>query len=376
MYGADIILLEILKNLDKSKYKPYVILPCNGPLVEELKKQNVEVNIVEYPILRRKYFNIRGLYLYSTEFLPKARSLVEFCREKNIQLVHSNTSAVLEGAYIWRKLNIKHIWHLHEMIEKPKIVYTALAKIISKNCDKVLTVSYSVKDHWLKSKQFKENQIVVIHNGIDLKRFNPECETEYLRREFNIGKDDKVVGVIGRINAIKGQEVFIKAMEKVFSNNKNVKALIIGGPFEGQEWRVERLIELINKSKFKDKFVLSDFRSDNANIQNLLDVAVLSSVAHDSFPTVVLEAMACKKPVVAFKCGGVVEMIENNKSGYIVEQGHIDELAINIARLLEDDKLSATMGNQGYLKVHERFSSSNFVLKVDELYSSLLKGDK
>jgi glycosyltransferase involved in cell wall biosynthesis len=376
LYGADVILLELVKNLDKSKFKPYVILPCDGPLILELKKLGIEVQVLDYPVLRRQYFNPKGLINYIFQMKKAIKELESFCRFKNIDIIHTNTAAILEGGILYRKLKIKHLWHLHEMLDKPKILYKFLSYFIPAHCTKVLAVSNSVKDHWNKSKRFYdykkgEHKIIVVHNGIDLEKFNPQNECEYLRKEFNLEVEHKVVGMIGRVNAIKGQDVFIEAMEKVMENISEVKALLVGGVFKGQEWRMEALKERISKSKYKDNFIVCDYRKDSPNLHCIIDVFALPSISFDSFPTTVLEAMASAKPIVAFKSGGVVEMVKEGENGFFADFGDSEDLAKKILLLLQDEALRNSFGKESNRIMLENFSVSSFVSKVEEVYLNL-----
>ena len=69
MYGADKVMLDLIKRLDKSKYTPFVILPTSGVLVDALKDAGVSVTVMPYPIMRRKYFNSKGVIQYGINFL-------------------------------------------------------------------------------------------------------------------------------------------------------------------------------------------------------------------------------------------------------------------------------------------------------------------
>lgn len=82
MYGADKVMLDLIKNLDKTKYNPYVILPEDGILVEALRAIDVKVSIVPYPILRRKYFNIRGVLKYIIEYFKYSKQLVKLAKKR------------------------------------------------------------------------------------------------------------------------------------------------------------------------------------------------------------------------------------------------------------------------------------------------------
>jgi glycosyltransferase involved in cell wall biosynthesis len=380
LYGADVILLELVKNLDKSGFKPYVILPGEGPLIIELEKLGIEVKVLDYPVLRRQYFNPKGLINYIFQMKKAIKELESFCKVKNIDIIHTNTAAILEGGILYKrlkvKLKIKHLWHIHEMLDKPKVLYKFLSYFISTHCTKVLAVSNSVKNHWDKSKQFNcynkdEDKIIVIHNGIDLEKFNPQNDYQYLIKEFNLNENDRVVGMIGRVNAIKGQEVFVEAMEKVMEATSGVKALLVGGVFNGQEWRMDALKGRVSKSKYKDSFIICDYRKDSPNIHCLIDVFVLPSISFDSFPTTVLEAMASAKPIVAFKSGGVVEMVKEGENGFFADFGDSEDLAKKILSLLQDEVLQRDFGKESNRIMIENFSVSSFVKKVEELYLNL-----
>ena len=96
LYGADKILLELVSLLDKKMFTPIVVLPEEGRLCDKLKKNGVEVHIIPYPILRRKYFTPKGVIQYVINYRKYSKELVSFCNKNDINIVHVNTSAVLE----------------------------------------------------------------------------------------------------------------------------------------------------------------------------------------------------------------------------------------------------------------------------------------
>ena len=104
MYRSDKVMFDLICNLDKSKYEPYVILPNDGYLVEALRQENIKVEIIPYPIIRRKYFNIKGILSYCINYQKYSRQLTVVAKREHIDIIHNNTSTVLEGCYISRKL--------------------------------------------------------------------------------------------------------------------------------------------------------------------------------------------------------------------------------------------------------------------------------
>lgn len=370
LYGADIVLMELLKNLDKNRFKPYVVLPCDGPLVQKLKKNNIEVEVINYPILRRKYFNPIGIVKYIKDYIIYSNKLIKIAKEKNIDIIHTNTAAVLEGIYVKRKLKLKQIWHIHEIIIKPKFVNKILSYLISRNSDEVVTVSNAVKRHLLETGYFKNDSIRVIYNGIDNNIFNLKNDTTYLKEEFNIPENSIVVGMIGRVNAWKGQKDFLEAMDVVLEGKKNVYAMLVGGVFEGEEWRIEDLKIKISLMKNKDKVIFSNYRSDTKNIHALYDIFVLPSTNPDPLPTVVLEAMASSTPIVGYKHGGICEMVKERYNGILAEVGNVNELASKIDYLVQNKELREKYSINSLTRQNEQFSMVSYINNFEKLYSN------
>ncbi|MDU7363122.1 glycosyltransferase family 4 protein [Clostridium sp.] len=372
LYGADKVLLELLKNIDKSKYKPYVVLPCDGILVNELKKNKIDVTVIKYPILRRKYFNIMGLIKYIKDYIKYSIKLKKFAKEKEIDLIHTNTAAVLEGILLKYILKIPQIWHIHEIIVNPKIMHKVISFLIAKNSDEVVTVSNAVANHLNLTGYFKKN-INVIYNGVDNNIFNPRNETDYLKKEFNISDKEIIVGMIGRVNSWKGQNDFIKALDIVIDKHKNVRGILVGGVFDGEEWRMEELESNIGNLRNKERVIISDYRSDTANVHNLFDIFVLPSINPDPLPTVVLEAMATAKPIIGYEHGGVCEMVINNFNGYFAKVRDIDDLSCKICKLIEEKNTRMKFSENSLIRQMEEFSLKSYVRNFEKIYDKYYK---
>lgn len=370
LYGADIILLTLLKGLDKTKYKPIVVLPTDGPLVKELNKINIEVHIEEYPVLRRKYFSLKGIVQYIAKYVSSCKRIISIVGKENIDIVHANTIAVLEGIYISKKLNIPLIWHVHEILERPKVIYKITSAIMGIFATKIIAVSNAVKEHLLNSGYINEEKIQVIYNGVNVERFNPQNDGSKLRQELNIPNEAFIIGMIGRVNAIKGQEEFVKIVSSLISKYNNVYGVIVGDAFLGQEWRVQKLKDMIDELGYGDRLQYLGYRADTNILHCMFDVYILPSVSADSLPTVVLEAMASKRVVVGYKNGGICEMVDDRESGYLEEIYQSDKLIEDIEHLIENRELYDSMANCGYKRLKNMFSLEAFNEKIDCMYQN------
>lgn len=369
MYGADKVLLELIKGLDSKEFEAHVILPNDGVLVEALRQVGAQVSVLDYPILRRKYFNPKGIADYIRSYNFYAKQIALYAREHSIDMVHNNTAAVLEGIYLKRKLKLPLIWHVHEIIVKPKAISDFINMLMGRYADKIVPVSQAVANHIKQSPFIKDSQVEVIYNGVDNTVYYP-MDASSIREKFDIAQDALVIGMIGRVNAIKGQNDFIEAVEPLLEKNEQAVAFLAGGVFPGEEWRLEELDKRIASSSVVSQIHRIDYYDKTSELYNMFDIFVLPSIKPDSLPTVVLEAMACSKPVVGYNNGGIAEMVVDDKSGYLVKPNRPQELSNAISLLLDSSEKREKFGRVGYQRQKELFSLESYIKNFSELYKT------
>lgn len=365
LYGADKVLRDLIKGLDKIEFEAHVILPNDGPLVEELRNAGAKVSILNYPILRRKYFNFKGIIDYVSSYIKHAKKLVKYAEDNHIDIIHNNTTAVLEGIYIKRKLGIPLIWHVHEIIVKPKFISDFINMLMGRYADKVITVSNAVLSHVKKSSFISDDQIKVIYNGVDSDFYKElsQSDKQRIRERFEIPSNAKVVGMIGRVNAWKGQKDLLISAESLLAKYPELYIILVGGVFAGEEWRMNELKEQIKSSNYSERIILKDFQKDTVSVYNLLDIFVLPSTNPDPLPTVVLEAMATAKPVVGYAHGGVCEMVKDGYNGLLAEVRNPENLSQKIDILLKDDSLKKEMSMHSRQRLVKQFSIYRILLQ-------------
>lgn len=373
MYGADKILLELVTGLDKTKYCPIVVLPNDGILRKKLEKANIRTYIIEYPILRRKYFNVKGISRYMSSYLTESKKIMKLLIQLNVQIdiIHVNTTAVLEGMYLKHKLKAKLVWHVHEIIQRPKVVFKVISKFIALDSDKCIAVSDAVKKHLVNTGYMKKGQVKVIYNGVDSEKFSPKINSSYLYDEWNIPQGTVKIGMIGRVNSWKGQDDFLKATVPLLKKYPNLYIFIVGSAFKGEEWREKELQEKIRKQENKNRIIYESFRSDNNAVENFFDFLVLPSTKPDPLPTVVLESMACGKAIVAYRHGGVKEMVKEDYNGIFAEVGNTDNLEKQIETMLNGQY--EEMGKNSRQRLLSNFSISSFIDSFSEIYDNLIE---
>lgn len=370
MYGADKVLLELLRGLDKSQFEPHVLLPNDGVLVKALQDSGIRVGVLDYPILRRKYFNPRGIFDYFLSYRKHSKQIADYAREHRIDIIHNNTTAVLEGIYLKKVLKKPLIWHVHEIIVKPKLIASFINFLMGFFADKIITVSNAVSHHVNVSPFVKDSQLKTIYNGVDSQHYHlySEKQIHSLREEYGVDQSSIVVGMIGRVNSWKGQKDFLLATIPLLKKYSNLELVLVGGVFAGEEWRFEELKKQIGDSGYSDRILLKDFQENTVPLYNLFDIFVLPSTNPDPLPTVVLEAMACGKPVVAYRHGGVLEMVEENSNGLFAEVNQPADLSSKIEELILNQDKKEQFSQHSRERLEVLFSKQTYISNFEELY--------
>lgn len=370
LYGADNVMYELIRGLDKDKYNIDVVLPCDGPLVNRIGGiDKVNVEVMPYPILRRKYFNLKGMVSYAFNYIRYSFKLIHYVKKHKIDVVHVNTTAVLEGIMIKAFCEAKIVWHVHEIIVKPRKVAKLIYYCVNKWSDEIVTVSNAVCE----AVKTTNESVNVIYNGVDNNKFNDKtADLDAKRKELGITGDNIIVGMVGRVNAWKGQNDFVDALKPVLEKHDNVTALMIGGVFEGEEWRMTELKKKISELHLENRIVVSDFRNDINEIYKLMDIFVLPSTNPDPLPTVVLEAMANGLPVVGYEHGGVCEMVKKDYNGLLVQVCNPSAMAEAIEKLITDTGLRKEFGRHSVERQHSMFSLTAYINNFDRLYTKTM----
>lgn len=144
LYGASKIFLFTASILQEGVLR-CCYLSEDGPLADELKKRGIKVKLLRLGIIRRKYFNVKGLINRVKVTYKAYKQLGALAKAENITHIYSNTAAVWVGAFLSKIKGYTHIWHLHEIIVKPKFFSLWLGKLVQYNSDTVIVVSQAVK---------------------------------------------------------------------------------------------------------------------------------------------------------------------------------------------------------------------------------------
>jgi glycosyltransferase involved in cell wall biosynthesis len=273
-------------------------------------------------------------------------------RRRRCVLVHTFHGHVLSG-YFGRAGNV-----LARLAERTLGAATDRIVAISPRQRHELVDTFRVAPH---------ARTVVVPLGLDLGALLAQtADAPNLRRELGIADDGIVVGYVGRFVRIKNIGLLVTAFAAASSLQTNMWLLLAGdGPLRGE------LELLADRCGIRDRVRFIGWTENLAALYATIDVCVLSSL-NEGTPVAAIEAMAASKAVVATAVGGVADVIEEGRTGILVESGDADALAAAFRRLAENRTERLALGTAARRDVARRFSSERLVDDIDRLYHEAL----
>ncbi|OGG72660.1 hypothetical protein A3A38_00280 [Candidatus Kaiserbacteria bacterium RIFCSPLOWO2_01_FULL_53_17] len=206
---------------------------------------------------------------------------------------------------------------------------------------------------------------VVIHNGIDVGEWHEDPGRDRAFKE-RYGLGDSVILFGGRISGIKGAERIVEALALVRAQVPDAQLLVIAK----ESPPLDRMRSHARERGVEDALVAPGWLSgdDLKAAYHASAVIAVPTLSFDSFPTMNLEAFACKKPVVATCFGGSRELVEDGVSGYIVNPYNVRGMAEKLTELLGDEEKQIRFGNAGYARVVKEFTLERQAEEFEKLY--------
>jgi len=297
-------------------------------------------------------------------------------RKERFDIVHTHTAKAGAlgrlAAWICKVPAIVHTPHGHTFYGYFNPVLNraliTVEKLLARITGRIIALTELEKNDFLRYKVGTPEKIAVIYQGLELEVFfTAGADKARIRKELGIAPDDFVVGMIGRLEPIKGIHYLIQGAREILKESGKVKFIVCG---EGS------LRQNLTRDCFErglaDKFIFTGWRENTREILSLFDVLVLPSL-NEAVGMVLIEAQACGIPVVATRVGGIPEVVKDNQSGILVEARDSLSLAKAIRRLVKDASLRQTMGAWGREWVKGKFSAKEMADKTTQLYTGLLK---
>jgi glycosyltransferase involved in cell wall biosynthesis len=232
--------------------------------------------------------------------------------------------------------------------------------------DRIICVSEAVRQVVLEREQVEEDVVLVIRNGVEALSTAREGAAE-TRREFGIGEDHLVVGMVANFNRpVKGVSRFLDAVPEILKAVPSTRFLLLGS---GKE---ENALRGKARALGVEPFVLfAGYRQDIHRYYAIMDVSALTSFS-EGLSITLLESMRCGIPVIATRVGGNPEVVVDGVTGYLVPPGNVSTFALQTIKLLLDRNLRKRMGEEARRHVERKFLLRDVASRYLQIYEGLL----
>lgn len=364
--GAEQSLLFLIKHLDRARWRPHLVC-AGGPLAERAAALGVPVRRVSMPRLRR---SPRA----PLDWLTGALAIARIAREIDAALFVGNTvRSALYASLAARLARRPFVWHMRDFWlseSRPKHLWAdRLGKrLLCTAAARVIANSRATAAHLP-----CQRKVVVVHNGIEVERFDPSLGGETFRDSYGIPSSAPLVGMVGRLRPWKGQDRFLRVLARVRQKMPGVWGVIVGGsPFEVRDDYPRRLERLTAELDLRDHVVFTGHVEDVRPALAAMDVFVHPGDP-EPFGLVNLEAMAMGKPVVAFAHGALPEIVVGGETGLLVDPIDEERMAHAVIALLQDLALRMAMGQAARGRVEERFTADQMARAAAGVLEDVLK---
>lgn len=355
--GAGKCIINFCENFDKEKFDVSVILPKGSKLVEKLK--GTGVNLIEIDGLKDKSWDFKSLF-----------TLIKILRKESPDIVHTHSSLTARLAAKFVK-DCKIVFTRHSVFPVSNFAKSVPGKMINRFInetlsDRIIAVAEAAKEN-LTDAGVSQDKIDVILNGVQKIEEIDDEKKEDLKKKLGIKKDEFVIGILARLEKVKGHEYFIDTAKLILDEKKiKAKFLILGTGAEE-----DKLKDKVKKLGLEKHIIFTGFVSNVQEYINIFDVQVNCSYGTEATSLALLEGMSIGVPAVVTDYGGNPGVIKNGENGYLVPIKSPRDTADSIVRILTNEDLRKYMHKRCVEMYEEKFTVETYTKNIERVYEEM-----
>lgn len=300
--------------------------------------------------------------------------LAAYIRRRDIRIIHGTEKPrdAFYGVLLGKLTGAKSVVHVHvkyaDWLSPP-------VKWALRHADAIVGVSNYVAQT-LTDAGYRAERVFGVGNSLDeLQQWNPDLDGAPVRHALGLGDDTPVVGIVARLFSWKGHRELLQATAIVKRDFPQVRVLVVGEDDPrahpgGGSYRAE-LVALADELDIAENVIFTGFRADVAAVLAALDVYAMPSW-EEPWGMIYLEAMAMRKPVVAWRSGGVPEVVLHDQTGILTPPRDIPALAEAISTLLRRPDLRKQLGAAGRERAEHVLTPQRMCREVLDVYRRTL----
>lgn len=376
--GAEACLLDMVAVVRSSRPEWLVsaILGESGPLQRELEALGTKVEVLPFPAPVARLGDsgesslIRLIWklLRSTpQTFIYRRQLRSALAQIEPDLIHTNGFKMHVLGALTKPKRSKLTWHIHDYLSCRPLM-ARIMRELSSRVDAIITNSHSVAEDV--GQRLSSKNIVAILNAVDLDEFRPDGS----KLGFPHAATGSVrVGLVATMAWWKGHRLFLNAISQLDPALK-VHAFVIGGSVyqtQSKQESIESLRSYAAELCIAERVTFTGFVSDPAAAIRAMDIVVHTSTEREPFGRVIVEAMACGKPVIGSALGGAAEILKLGNFARTFTPNNAASLAAMIAELASNPALRAHLGANGLSIARARFGRTRLASELLPVYEAV-----
>ncbi|MBT6030071.1 MAG: glycosyltransferase family 4 protein [Crocinitomicaceae bacterium] len=354
----------LIESLIQNDWNVHVVVGHEGPYIEIYQKLGCDVSIIP----QKHWLSSNTFSAFLRKFPGRIKSYRLFdslIKKIKPNLVYINTIVGPEAAFAAKRNNTPVIWHIRDMYTDvggdmkalPILGKQGTKKLITLLANKIITVSKAVATNLFGN---DSGIATVVHNGVG--------EHFYINK-LKAPEAELIIGIPGTLRPIKGHQFFLESIAKIAEQLSPLKIRISG---EGSKCYADQLHHLAQVPALKNKVDFLGTVTDMPAFLENCDIVVVPSSC-DPLPRTVMESMAAGCPLIATRVGGIPEMIDDKKNGYLVDYGDHNMLANCILQLAGDTDLRKQLGLAAAIKARKNFTIAKYQETLLDLIESTAK---
>jgi len=305
--------------------------------------------------------------------------LIRYMKREHIDVVHGTEKPrdAFGGVWLARLAGAKSVIHMHVGYGdwlSPRVRWALGA------ADAIVGVSHFVAQG-LVAAGYRADRVFAVHNSLDLadQTWQRFADRASMRASLGIPADAPVITIASRLFRWKGHHDLVESLAAIRTELPAVRLVIVGEDDPranpgGGSYRME-LASRIAELGLERHVIFTGFRTDVGDVMAAGDVFCQPS-AEEPFGMVYLEAMAARRPVVAYRSGGAPEVVVDGETGFLVDRGDISALASSLLRLLRDQDLRRRFGEAGRRRVELVFPPARSAAAMLDVYRAVVAGGR
>jgi glycosyltransferase involved in cell wall biosynthesis len=370
LYGAEKALLQTIEGLTRQEFQPILILPRTGPLQYAAEKLGVQTLLVPsqwWLTEKNRIWKQPLSWLWNMRGIARIARLI---KQKDIDLVFSNSVVNFCGALAAKWKRVPHIWSIHEILGAKnapvRFLFGARALVLFLSAlSNMVIVNSETTGHPFKRKA----NVRIVPIGFKWS-LGDRGLREMMRQRFGLTAADYVIGIVGKIYPEKGQKKVVESIDLVTKIHPDVKLLVVGEVRDkGYFNKIQRFISARN---LKEHVIFAEYQPDIFGVLAMLDLLVVASCV-ESFGRVAVEAMSVKTPVLAVREGATAEVITAGENGFLVDSPDPGMLTDAILSIRENPEQIRMIAEKGQKMVREKYTVEIQLLKTEGIIRKCLE---